>query len=181
MNFILVAPGESLTQAQCEEVRKADAQFIAVCDAYKLFGMPDVLVGTDRAWWDARPEVQDFTCRKFSIATVSGCERIQPNGVVNSGTNSGALAIWVARMLGATRILLLGYDMQGSHFFGPHTGKLKNTSPSRFAVFQSQFEQMKHHLNGIEVFNVTQGSALKAFPIIPLAEGLQWLRSKLAA
>lgn len=48
--------------------------------------------------------------------------------------NSGVFAIRVARYLGARKIILLGFDGHGSHYFGEHPSPLKNTTEARRKV-----------------------------------------------
>lgn len=75
--------------------------------------------------------------------------------------------MYIAQSLfGATRILMLGFDMHGSHFFGAHKPPLKNTSDKRRLVHLKQFRRWQ----GCEVINCTEGSALKAFPFGNLKE-----------
>jgi len=164
--FVLFAPGESLTQAQCDFVR-GRCKTIAVSDAYRLAPWADALVANDAAWWKARPDAKTFAGLRFSANPNVDCvEQVKKfEHVIGRGSNSGLLAMWVARMLGAKLIVLVGYDMKGTHFFGPHTGGLWNTTPEQFATFQTYFEALKKLLDkeGIEVMNCTPKSALKCF------------------
>src|SRR5690606_16196507 len=78
--------------------------------------------------------------------------------------NSGVLGLEVARSKGASRILLLGFDMHGTHFFGPYTNGLSNTTDQRRRMHLAQYDRWAARNRGIEVFNCTAGSALKCFP-----------------
>jgi len=78
-----------------------------------------------------------------------------------AGSNSGLLGLRVAELLGPDRILLLGFDMKGSHFFGPHPAPLENTPSHRFAVFRRQFDAYQSPL---PIINCTPNSALTCFP-----------------
>jgi hypothetical protein len=87
-------------------------------------------------------------------------------------TNSGLLGLdyWVRR--GAKRILLLGIDMQGTHFFGPHK-VLANTTPGRFAIFLQQFKVYAATMPAdVEVINCSPISALDTFPKLSLDDAL---------
>jgi hypothetical protein len=182
VNAIILAPGESLTQPQCESVR-GQGYVIAVCDAYRLAPWCDAIVANDSAWWGARPDAMASGCRKFSTRRVQGVEQIAANDLVSGGSSSGALAMWVARKLSAERIVMLGFDHRGSHFFGPHTGQLKNTPACRWPIFTGQFKRLSYQLCGdrIEVLNCTPDSALDVFPKATLADGLAWLAQREAA
>lgn len=179
MQAIVVATGPSLTKDQVASVNRwrlccgsgccgdatrtdEDRVVIAVSDAYKRVSA-DALVSQDPAWWKRYPEAMEFAGRKFSTNEIPGVERVTNSGAITTGTNSGLLACFVAqREFGATRILLLGIDLHGSHYFGPHPPELKNTTAARFLVFQRQFRQWSH--SGIEVINCAPGSALDCFP-----------------
>jgi hypothetical protein len=70
--------------------------------------------------------------------------------------------------LDASRIVLLGFDMHGSHFFGAHPPELSTTTPRRFKDHLKQFEAWR----GCPVVNCTPGSALTRFPMGKLHEVL---------
>lgn len=140
---------------------------IAVSDCFRLAPWADAMASQDRAWWSANPEARLFAGRKFSGVVVSDeIERYQSL----SGTNSGLLACQVAVMMGATKLLLCGMDMRGSHYFGPHPAPLKNTAERRFLVFQEQFKRFRPR--GVQIINCTPGSALQAYPMGKLEDHL---------
>lgn len=169
--FFLLAPGESLTAEQCESVR-GKGYIIAVSDAVRLAPFADALVAADSKWWRKRLFVPDFKGRKFSAnKNLRNIEELPVfDSFINRGSNSGVLAMYAARLLGAREIVLVGYDMHGTHFFGPHEDGLPNTTPERFATFVTYFERMAKLLKseGIKAWNATPGSSLKVFPEAPL-------------
>jgi hypothetical protein len=163
MIFAVLATGQSLMQEQADAVN-GRCRVVAVSNAYKLAPWADALASCDASWWKNNPEAMEFAGRKFTTAPdwqgLSGLERVEG---VASGTNSGLLGMMVAVKLGATRILLLGYDMQGTHFFGAHPAPLRNPNAARFEVFKKQF--MGYRPRGVEIINCTPGSALRAYPM----------------
>jgi hypothetical protein len=163
MIFAVLATGQSLTQDQADAVN-GRCRVVAVSNAYKFAPWADALASCDASWWKNNPEAMEFAGRKFTTAPdwqgLSGLERVPG---VSSGTNSGLLGLMVAVKLGATRILLLGYDMQGTHFFGAHPAPLRNPNAARFEVFQKQFSGYKPR--GVEIINCTPGSALRTYPM----------------
>lgn len=168
--FAILATGPSLSQADADSVR-GRSRVIAVNDSFRLAPWADALVAVDRQWWAANPDAHDFTGRKFSRMKVQGVERIiQPPELRATHSNSGLVACLVAEMLGATRILLLGFDMAGSHFFGEHKEPLTNSTPARFAGFRSQFAKWRPR--GVKVLNCTPNSALRCFPAATLEAAL---------
>jgi hypothetical protein len=85
------------------------------------------------------------------------------DGVLHAGRNSGYQAINLAYLMGATRIGLLGYDMQGGgHFFGRHPKSLRQNSD--YSVFRAAFRTIQPHEYGIEIWNCTRDTGLDAFP-----------------
>lgn len=86
--------------------------------------------------------------------------------------STGALAINLAIILGASRIFLLGYDCRNnagkSHY---HDFNRKLTEQSSFDRFQRGFKTVEKELPaGVRVLNVTNGeSELQAFPRISFA------------
>lgn len=154
--FAILATGASMSQAVADSVR-GRCSVVAVSDAYRLAEWADALVSQDRAWWNHNPVAMQFAGRKFSGSVVPDVEKFPSV----TGSNSGLLGCQVAVMLGAKRILLLGFDMRGSHFFGPHPAPLRNTAPHRFEAFQDQFRRFQPR--GVEIINCTLNSALKAY------------------
>lgn len=166
MIFAVLATGPSLTVEQVEAVRHLPV--VAVSDSYRLAPWAMALAANDKAWWTNHPEAHQFAGRKFSTSEVRDVELIPRTGPIYTHTNSGLLGIEVARTLGATRVLLLGFDMMGSHFFGPHPKPMRNTTEQRFKVFRDQFRD--YPLNGLDVVNCTAGSALTCYPMARLED-----------
>lgn len=151
---------------------RGKCKVVAVSDAYKLAPWADALVSNDSNWWSHHPEARNFAGRKFSAANVGGVERLPHTGAFQGGTNSGLQGMRVAHMLGATKILLLGFDLnasKGAHFFGSHPPTMRNTTLQRFAVHIRQFDKWK----GCEVSNCTPGSSLVRFPFSDIHELLR--------
>ena len=93
-----------------------------------------------------------------------GVEQVRMPEIGWSVVNSGVLALECARRAGATRILLLGFDMRGSHFFGSYTNGLSNTTEAKRRVHLAQYARWARLHKAIEVINCTPGSALHCFP-----------------
>lgn len=105
----------------------------------------------------------------------------RPTHLVN-GRNSGYQALHLAVHLGATRIVLLGYDMKPgpngeAHWFGEHTdeiGQTVVTGPNTIRAWARNFETLVAPLaaRGVAVVNATPGSAITCFPKAALADCL---------
>jgi hypothetical protein len=174
LDFVVLATGQSVTADQVEYVREVHAAgkcgAVAISDMYLRAPWADALVSNDPNWWANHPEASKCIARKFCGAFYPGTERLQPTGEFNSGVNSGLQGMRVARdVFRAIRIVLIGFDMHGTHYFGPHPEPLKNTTPRRFLDHLKQFEGWRHG----EVINCTPGSALRRFPTGDLREVLR--------
>ncbi len=165
--WAVLATGPSLSQRVADTVR-GRCNVVAVSDAYKLAPWADAIASTDAAWWKHHPAALDLACPKFGampdFRAIPGVERLP----VDTGTNSGLLGIMVAVKLGASRVLLCGFDLKdaGNHFFGAHPTGLKSTPPARMEMFKRQFAGYRPR--GIEILNCTPGSALTCYPFSTL-------------
>lgn len=171
--WCVIAPGPSLTDEDVEYVRRARAQgrlsgVVAVSNV-GLDKAPwaDVLVSYDPAWWRAYPEAFDFKGEKFCSQKLQDAEYWR--SPYFNGCNSGLMGMYKAEEKGAEQIILLGFDMHGTHYFGPHTRKngsapLKNSDDKVFRRHFAQFARWR----GCPVINCTPGSALKQFPLADL-------------
>lgn len=169
MRAAILAPGPSMSQAVADSVRDYPLVIAVGNVGIDLAPWAHALVAQDRGWWRVYPKAKQFAGRKFSTNRIEGAEdveRIEPDSLVSSQSSSGCLSLIVAQRLGATDIELHGFDMHGSHYFGPYVEPLRNTAPTRFEEFQHQFEAIGRHLakQGVRVVNRTPGSALRCFP-----------------
>lgn len=167
--WAVLATGPSMSQAVADAVKVFPC--IAVSDAYKLAPWAQAIVSCDSRWWRHHPQAAKLPGRKVSAsmdfeALPDGVERLREA----NGENSGLFGCKVAVQMGATRLLLLGFDMGGSHFFGPHPAPLRNTTPDRFEIFKRQFSGYRP--KSIEILNCTPGSALTCYPSSTLEKEL---------
>lgn len=183
---VCLGSGPSLTQADVDMV-KGRARVIAVNDTYKLAPWADVLFAADAKWWGWHKGVAGFSGEKYAMIRAArrwpnvqilrqsgevGLETADPTAL-RTGKNSGYMAVNVAVHKGASRILLLGYDMGGGrqHFFGEHPDKSRppfRVCLRNFATLVKPLEEL-----GIEIINCTRSTALKCFPQMSLEEALE--------
>lgn len=97
----------------------------------------------------------------------------------HGGGNSGFQACNLAVLLGAKRLVLLGFDMRTgengeSHWHGHHPAGLNNPGQSNFNGWIAHFSGAVQDFRqmGVEVINCTPGSALRCFPMARLEETL---------
>ena len=170
-------------------------------DAYLLGDWVDVCLFGDKIWWEAhevRPEFVLYSGLKICCAHFSGslddkdlshwmhCSGVKiiqrtPLGLRTDGCvawnwSTGATAINLAVLLGAKRIVLLGYDMKGNNW---HQDNL-HSSPPDFERFKKGFEAFAKGLeelnsnifNAVEVLNAGPDSDLDVFPKVKLEDVL---------
>lgn len=188
--IVCIGTGPSLTQADVDACR-GKARVMAVNDAYRSAPWADVLYACDAKWWRWHKGAPGFAGLKYALepqsfrwpgVTVlrntggSGLE-LQPNGL-RTGHNSGYQAINLAVHFGATRIVLLGYDLRGDHYFGAHPDQ---TRPP-FSVCLKAFATLVGPLAdaGVVVVNATRRTALTAFPFASLEDELARLQECVA-
>ena len=168
----VLATGPSLTQKQCDSVRHLPC--IAVNDAYKMAPFAEMIYAADIQWWALNPDALSFkglkvTCMNdmqltdVKVLKQGGLEGFDPSpDAIRTGGNSGYQAVHIAIHAKAAKILLFGFDMGGTHFFGPHKAPLRNTDTEVFTHWIPRFEALKNR--GSEIINCTPKSALKCFP-----------------
>lgn len=189
---IVAASGPSLTPEVAELCR--GRRVIAVNDAYRRIPSADVLYAGDGDWWDVHqgcpefagekwsvhhPRVTDNTrlAERYGVRLVYGASQIDAGGFsrqptrIHYGNCSGFQAINLAILFGATRILLVGFDMRTvdgqRHFFGDHPAPLGNAC--QYEHFLPAFDAAARTLPAhIKIINCTPGSALRCFPMSSL-------------
>lgn len=165
--WALLAPGPSATAEQAAKVHAAGIPLGAVGCAYQLAPEARFIASTDSAWWRRYPDARERDCPRFTMHKVSGLEFVQDFGL--GFVNSGVLGLeCVVKKFGATEVLLLGFDMRGSHFFGEYTNGLRNTDEQRRRQHLKQFETWGRSNKPVRVVNCTEGSAIKCFPRMDL-------------
>lgn len=160
MEVVLLAPGESMSQALADSMRGRFVGVVTSC--FPLAPRANFLAANDRHWWTKYPDARKFEGRKFSANRIAGVEKLE--GAV-SNWNSGVLALEAAVYLGATSIRLYGFDMRGTHFFGPYVNGLRNTTADSRRVHRKQYAVWAKRHPQIDVINCTPGSALGVFPM----------------
>lgn len=162
--WVVIASGQSLNHSDVEYVRLAKVSgaihgVIAISNVGLDFApWADYLVSSDQAWWIANPTAVLFQGRKFCRHQLRDTEQYICN--VN-GANSGLMGMFIALDIAkADKIILLGFDMKGTHYFGAHPSGLKNTTEKRFKEHIEQFRRFPK----MDVVNCTPDSALEIFP-----------------
>lgn len=179
----VMASGPSMSQAAADAVHAAGLHAIVVNNTFRLAPWADILYAADPEWWHLTPDARDFAGVKVSISPVKGTERVEGSGVdgidlhpgyVRTGNNSGYQALQLALQAGARRILLLGFDMTGSHWHGPHIPGLRNTTEETFRRWIAHYSSAAPMIAalGVDVVNCAADSALTCFRKADLAAEL---------
>lgn len=141
----------------------------------------DLLYACDIAWWEKYiGEVcEKFTgeawayepqAARYGIKIINGNPSgigLGKNNLIHTGGNSGYQAINLVYLMGAKKIILLGFDMQRtkgqSHWHGDHPKELNRHSD--FGNWRGRFVSLARDLKkeGVEVINATRESALDCF------------------
>lgn len=182
---VCLGGGPSLTPADVALVR-GKGIVVAINDAVRLAPWAEVLYACDAKWWHWHsndPSVRAFAGLKFALdpgaRRYAGVQVLRKTGEtgletnpigLRAGRNSGYQAINLAVHLGAARVLLLGYDMRGDHWFGHHPDQSKPP----FSICLKRFETLVKPLAvvGVEVINCTRRTALTVFRQLSLEEAL---------
>ncbi|MET4721924.1 hypothetical protein ABIF63_006030 [Bradyrhizobium japonicum] len=99
-------------------------------------------------------------------------------GVLGDGGNSGFQAINLAVQCGATKLILVGFDMRldrGIHWHGKHDRGLNNPTERNILKWRGIIDGCAPRLAelGVAVINASAVSALEAYPKMSLTEALQ--------
>lgn len=187
-----IASGPSLCVEDVALVREKVDHVIVVNATFRMAPWADVCYGADDRFWDVYwDEIQAvFKGEKWTMGKRVAKERginvigrcnaegysLIP-GAITTGGNSGYQALHLAAYWGASRVVLLGYDMQRTggqeHWHGAHKGKLPNGRG--FPLWIRRFGSLARDLArmSVTVYNSTRQTALTCVPRVAL-EALPW-------
>lgn len=163
---------------------------IAVSNTWELKVDAAACYASDREWWTVHMEqVRRWfrgECWRAGqaehpphpdvchVAGVRGSGLCRVPGTIHlgqgAGKNSGLQAISLAALWGARRIVLVGLDLGGAHFFGDHPPELQKKR-SDYPAFQREIELLVADLlaDGIQVVNCSPVSRIAGCEHQPLA------------
>lgn len=180
---VCIASGPSLTAEDVELVRSQHAaglcKVIVVNREFMMAPWADVCYMADYRCWNEYNQkfketfkgeawtIDRQAARQFKLNLIGRnfadgfCK--QP-GYINTGSNSGFQVIHLAATWGASRIVLLGYDMQRTggkeHHYGKHNGRLPNGNG--FAIWLAKMKPLLGDLrkHGVIVMNASRVTAI---------------------
>ena len=186
---VCIGTGPSLTQEDVNACR-GHARVIAIKNAVTMASWADCVYGAGndaggRTWWSREGPGLQFNGLRYSLdpnaARWSSVLRQGSETGLSSdpwrlalGRHSGYQAINLAVLLGAARVVLLGYDMQPTggkeHYFGAHPHGVAVPFDYLRARFDSIVEPLQ--AAGVIVLNASRETALTIFPRVSLEEAL---------
>lgn len=175
------------------DVCRGRTRVIVVNNSYQLAPWADLLYFADARWYKWHQDalkgftppiatldntgIQQAHPRVYSLHRGAATGLSSESDTLNTGSNGGYQAINIAVLAGAARIVLLGFDMHGSagkcHW---HAGHPVRNDPRVYASLMiPKFATMLPDLKkaGVEVVNVTPGSALRCFPMDTLEHAIK--------
>lgn len=184
---VILASGPSLTLADVEDTVAYPT--IAISDTFIFAPHASVLYAPDPRWWRRQPEalkrpIPKYALRKDPLAVIDGSvdvlNHLPGPGLSQKrcclkGSHAGIQAINLAVLSGATRIVLLGYDMKPdatgrNHFFGEHPDRSHVNYVTRLKDYDGIVPDLAH--NGVQVVNASRDTAITTFPRLPLRVAL---------
>lgn len=175
MRYYILATGPSMSHRLADSLEGRHVGVVNNC--YELAPWADFLAATDSAWWRQNEDALNFEGERYTCAPLTQepdtemVKRIVAPAIY-ANTNSGVLALEVAKMKGAKEIVMLGFDFHGSHYFGEYRNGLRNTDIHRRNVHAMQFLTWRMINKGVKVVNCTPGTKLKHFPLGDLEDYL---------
>lgn len=178
--IVVIAPGPSLTQSDCDKAKGSGAKILTIGDAYRLID-GDYHYHCDRKWWDTHLPIAGKAKRYTQVESPDDIKWAEKRGIIpipgssepglgleriHHNHNSGAQGINLAYLLGGRTIILIGFDMQNTggkaHFFGDHPAGLRTTNAADHIPY---FDQLASDLQeqGVEVINCSRETALYQF------------------
>lgn len=171
---ICIANGASLTREDVEYCQGKGIVY-AVKEAVYLAPWADAVYAADGDWWQLKNGLPEYTgekigleekiCEKYGLT----CQKYDAKLVWGSGDtiatggNSGFQAVNIAVNRGATKVILLGYDMGYSTNKHWWTGQFKrDCRPSNYKDWIDKFTKAAP-LIPAEIINCTRETALNCF------------------
>lgn len=191
-----IATGPSLTLEQIEAARRKDFVLVGCNLVFEIVPDLAVLWATNYAFWAHYAAARAHPAEKWTVNQqardefgINCIRELDGRGlstdpeVIHHGHGSGFSQVNLAFLMGAARIVLLGYDLKyapdyngrarivGSsprHYFGEYPPELQHWPSSRVKegvhVELLDYYQSVADQGAVEVINCTPDSALRCFP-----------------
>lgn len=167
--FICIASGPSLLRADCILAAQSGHKIIAINSSWKIALECHHIFAADYAWWQRYHDEIIVPAQRWTVSgrakNCFGVSFFKPQS--EGAFNSGQRAIQLAAHLGASRIILLGYDCSlenGTHWHGEHPAGMQNPIPGEVERWHSDFSLLVGELPSVEIINCSRHTALTCFP-----------------
>ena len=183
---VCLASGPSITKCQVEIVRNSECPTIAVNNTFQLAPWCDILFAADLRWWyryfeeasQNKSELwtikgvgEHFYKRTKSTPRINEVDFVRhpclgKGNVVSHGGNSGYIAINLAYLFGANKIVLVGYDHQHTnnktHWHGDHDKKQFTQNAGDTDRWLDNFDILAGELKeeGVDLVNCSISTAI---------------------
>lgn len=190
----IVASGPSAKKNNLALLKKV--RVMAIKKSFELVPFADVVYGCDAPWWisvqglpkfnglklawEDRAIGQQYGIKKVKIPDIK-CDKIllDETGTVGAGGNSGFQAINLVIQFGAKRILLVGFDANGTygneHWYGRNTAwQMNNPDEYNYIRWRKALEGVAAHIAdlGVEIINTSRDSSIKCFQKMSIEDAL---------
>lgn len=165
---VIVGTGPSAKDVPLE-LAKHKARFIVIKRSWMLAPWADVLYAIDRGWWIANNGAPEF--KGLKIAASPSCARVYGLAhmrMKRGGDFAGFQAMHIAIGFGATKLILVGFDMtieNGAHWHDDYRG-VGRPDRGRTEGWREALDGWAERFNalGVEVMNASIPSTLRSYP-----------------
>lgn len=198
-----IGTGPSLTLEQVDTARDKGCLLFGCNLVFRLIPDLSVLYAVNSAFWDYYwPEVRDHPCEKWTtnkqsaekyninwIAEKNAPGLSQDPSIVHHGHGSGFTQVNLAYLMGAQRIVLLGYDLKYAPDYNGKTQDVGSTPRHYFGEYPAVMQHWPSvsvrdgvHVElldlyrsvakqgAVEIINCTPDSAIDCFPHMDISK-----------
>ena len=186
----IVASGPSIGHVATRAL-EGRIRTIAIKENVDLCPWAEMVYGCDLAFWRNNDGMPGY--RGLKVAWKSPCDAVktvridndkdwlltEEPGLIGSGGNSGFQALNLSIQFGATRILLVGFDVSdqyGVHWYGRSQGNGRaQPSEWNFRRWRAAFARASTQVRGlgVQVLNASPLTSLTCFPIVTIEDALK--------
>lgn len=189
----VIATGESVTPSAVKYIKHSVTDVMVVNESFLLAPWADYIVASDWEWWEHYGEMVNERSMAKCFSVVPKAKQFRPYpdimegitrpdgrgglckepGKVYTGGSSGHAALNMCYHFGYDRIILVGFDLHGDHWFKETFRPEKMRKHNPYDHFKNCLDAIVSDLQDedIDVVNCTYGSKLKLH-YTPLDEAL---------
>lgn len=179
----VIATGGSITPALVKYIKHSITDVMVINESFLLAPWADYIVASDWEWWEHYGEmvVERSMAKCFSVVQKAKQFRPYPDilegitkpdgsgglckekGKVFTGGSSGHAALNMCYHFGYDKIILVGFDLQGDHWFKESFRPPQMRKDNPYDHFKNCLDAIISDLQdeGIEVVNCTENSRMK--------------------